>query len=140
MGVLVKNFLGKWALMKGSCVYEQGLPPLDGQYRVTQKNKDIIFQMIWLDNSGERQEFIFKSRPDGLAIPFAGGDLADSLSTYKLSERELNTVAYKNGTRVMEVKRTLSNSLDQMTVSQTVFLSESEKRTNWSSYSKIVIH
>ena len=67
-------------------------------------------------------------------------DRADSLSTYKLSERELNTVAYKNGTRVMEVKRTLSNSLDQMTVSQTVFLSESEKPTNWSSYSKIVIH
>ena len=140
MRTLVKNFLGKWALIKGSCVYEQGLPPLDGQYKVTQSNKDLIFQMVWLDNSGDKHEFTFQSRPDGLIIPFNGGDLADSLSTSKLSESELNTIAYKNGNKVMEVRRNLSNSLNQMTVSQTVFLSERDKPTNWSSYSKMVVH
>ena len=140
MGNLFKKFVGKWALLKGSCLYEQGLPPIDGQYQITYKTRDLIFEMVWLDNTGERHEFIFKSRPDGLAIPFMGGDLADSLSTTIVSERELNTIAYKNGIKVMEVRRNLSNSLNQMTISQTVFVSEKDKPTNWSSYSKVIVH
>ena len=96
--------------------------------------------MVWLDNTGERHDFIFKSRPDSLAIPFMGGDLADSLFTTIVSERELNTIAYKNQIKVMEVKRNLSNSFNQMTISQTVFVSEKDKLTNWSSYSKVIIH
>ena len=51
----------------------------------------------------------------------------------------LNTKAYLNDKKVMEVKRTLSDSLKQMTISQTVFLPDSNKMTNWSSYSKINI-
>ena len=140
MGNLFKKFVGKWALLKGSCLYEQGLPPIDGQYQITYKTRDLIFEMVWLDNTGERHEFIFKSRPDGLAIPFMGGDIADSLSTTIVSERELNTIAYKNGIKVMEVRRNLSNSLNQMTISQTVFVSEKDKPTNWSSYSKVIVH
>ena len=69
-----------------------------------------------------------------------GGDLADSLSSTIVSERELNTIAYKNGIKVMEVRRNLSNSYNQMTISQTVFVSEKDKPTNWSSYSKVIIH
>ena len=56
-----------------------------------------------------------------------------------VSERELNTKAFKDDIKVMEVKRTLSDSLKQMTVSQTVFLPDFNKLTNWSSYSKIII-
>ena len=73
-------------------------------------------------------------------MPFKGGDLADSLSSTIVSERELNTIAYKNGIKVMEVRRNLSNSYNQMTISQTVFVSEKDKPTNWSSYSKVIIH
>jgi hypothetical protein len=113
---------------------------VDGHYQITQKTKDLLFQMVWLDNTGERHDFIFKSRPDNLAMPFKGGDLADSLSSTIVSERELNTIAYKNGIKVMEVRRNLSNSYNQMTISQTVFVSEKDKPTNWSSYSKVIIH
>ena len=140
MEKIFKQFLGKWSLIKGSCVYEQGAPPVDGHYQITQKAKDLLFQMVWLDNTGERHDFIFKSRPDNLAMPFKGGDLADSLSSTIVSERELNTIAYKNGIKVMEVRRNLSNSYNQMTISQTVFVSEKDKPTNWSSYSKVIIH
>ncbi|MDA9123113.1 hypothetical protein N9J96_06385 [Paracoccaceae bacterium] len=140
MEKIFKQFLGKWSLIKGSCVYEQGAPPVDGHYQITQKTKDLLFQMVWLDNTGERHDFIFKSRPDNLAMPFKGGDLADSLSSTIVSERELNTIAYKNGIKVMEVRRNLSNSYNQMTISQTVFVSEKDKPTNWSSYSKVIIH
>ena len=140
MEKIFKQFLGKWSLIKGSCVYEQGDSPVDGHYQITQKTKDLLFQMVWLDNTGERHDFIFKSRPDNLAMPFKGGDLADSLSSTIVSERELNTIAYKNGIKVMEVRRNLSNSYNQMTISQTVFVSEKDKLTNWSSYSKVIIH
>lgn len=134
-----KSFLGKWALIKGSCVYEQGLPPLDGHYFISAKAKDLLFEMIWIDNHGERHEFRFRGRPNGLSFPFSGGELADSLTTEIISERELNTKAFKDDIKVMEVKRTLSNSLKQMTMSQTVFLPDFNKLTNWSSYSKIII-
>ncbi|MDG2097493.1 MAG: hypothetical protein P8J83_08440 [Paracoccaceae bacterium] len=134
-----KSFLGKWALIKGSCVYEQGLPPLDGHYIISVKTKDLLFEMIWIDHHGERQEFRFRGRPNGLSFPFSGGELADSLTTEIISERELNTKAFKDDIKVMEVKRTLSNSLKQMTISQTVFLPDFNKLTNWSSYSKIII-
>jgi len=140
MDNLLNFFLGKWVLIKGSCIYEQGLPPVDAQYQITYKTKDLLFEMVWLDNTGELHEFVFKSRPDGLAIPFMGGDLADSLSTVIVSERELNTIAYKNEIKVMEVRRNLSNSLNQMTISQTVFVSEKDNPTNWSSYSKVIAH
>jgi len=93
-----------------------------------------------LKNIFWKNDFIFKSRPDNLAMPFKGGDLADSLSSTIVSERELNTIAYKNGIKVMEVRRNLSNSYNQMTISQTVFVSEKDKPTNWSSYSKVIIH
>ena len=134
-----KSFLGKWALIKGSCVYEQGLPPLDGHYIISVKTKDLLFEMIWIDHHGERHEFRFCGRPNGLSSPFSGGELADSLTTEIISERELNTKAFKDDIKVMEVKRTLSNSLKQMTISQTVFLPDFNKLTNWSSYSKIII-
>ena len=133
------NFLGGWSLIKGSCVYEQGKPPLDGHCYISCKAKDIQFEMVWLDEMGERHEFVFRGRPDGIIFPFAGGELADGLATLSVSEKELNTVAYKNNAKVMEVKRTLSNSLNQMTISQTVFLPDSNKLSNWSSYSKINI-
>ena len=140
MEKIFKQFLGKWSLIKGSCVYEQGAPPVDGHYQITQKTKDLLFQMVWLDNTGERHDFIFKSRPDNLAMPFKGGNKGDSFFSSIVSERELNTIAYKNQIKVMEVKRNLSNSFNQMTISQTVFVSEKDKLTNWSSYSKVIIH
>ena len=59
MEKIFKQFLGKWSLIKGSCVYEQGAPPVDGHYQITQKTKDLLFQMVWLDNTGERHDFIF---------------------------------------------------------------------------------
>ena len=137
--MLFESFLGKWALIKGSCVYEQGSTPLDGQYVISAKAKDLIFEMIWIDHHGEHHEFMFRGRPNGLSFPFSGGELADSLTTEIVSERELNTKAFKDNIKVMEVKRTLSDSLKQMTVSQTVFLPDFNKLTNWSSYSKIII-
>ncbi len=76
-----KSFLGKWALIKGSCVYEQGLPPLDGHYFISAKAKDLLFKLIWIVNQGERHEFRFRGRQMGLSFLFSGGELADSLTT-----------------------------------------------------------
>ncbi len=136
---MVESFLGKWTLIKGSCVYEQGMVPLDGHYSILTKGKNLQFEMVWIDSEGERHEFNFCARPDGIRFPFLGGKLADSISTEIISKKELNTKAYLNDKKVMEVKRTLSDSLKQMTISQTVFLPDSNKMTNWSSYSKINI-
>ena len=131
-----QGFLGNWKLMPGSCVYEQGKPPLDGSYQIAAKGKTLQFSARWTDSDGLSHEMAFFGRPNGVAMPFNGGDLADALSVELVSDRQLDTTAWLNGNPVMIAKRTLSDSGRQMTISQTVNLPDGSTPTNWSTYER----
>ena len=125
--------------MPGSCVYEQGDPPIDGAYLIATKGKSLLFTARWTDSAGSRQEVSFEGRPNGVAMPFNGGDFADALSVELVTDRQLDTTAWRNGKALMYAKRTLSDSGKQMTISQTVHLPDGTSPTNWSTYERVVV-
>ncbi len=131
------GFLGTWTLLPASCVHEQGDPPREGQYRIMRQGKNLRFDTSWTDATGERHEISFEARPNGVAMPFDGGGLADALSVTLVSERQLDSTAWLNGKPVMHARRTLSDSGRQMTISQTVNLPDGTSPTNWSTYERV---
>lgn len=133
------GFLGRWVLMPGTCVYEQGEPPQDGTYLIAAKGKTLKFSAVWTDTAGEQQDVTFEGRPNGIAMPFDGGDLVDAISVELVSEQQLDTTAWRGGKAQMFAKRTLSDSGRQMTISQTVYLPGGTSPTNWSTYQRVPI-
>jgi len=139
MAIDLRNsgFLGFWRLMPGTCVYEQGDPPTDGSYDIELAHKTLRFTASWTDADGGSQHVTFSGPANGVAMPFAGGSLADALSIELVSERQLDSTAWKDGTALMFAKRTLSDSGRQMTISQTVRLPDGSSPTNWSTYERV---
>ncbi|WP_417450802.1 hypothetical protein [Kordiimonas sp.] len=90
--------------------------------------------MSWTDASGEEQTHSFTGVPDGDARPFAGGELADSLSVSAPSVTELNTAAYFKDRELMSVKRVLLPGGTHMEVLQAVHLPDGTTPTNIARY------
>lgn len=132
-----RGFLGRWELIEGSCVYEQGEPPLHASYVIREQDGELAFEMRWLDATGERHETSFSARPDGARVPLPDGQLADALATVIVSDGELTTTAYRDGNPLMVARRTLSDSRKQMSVSQSVRLPDGSMPTNWSTYRRV---
>jgi hypothetical protein len=123
--------------MPGTSVFEQGQPPADARYSIKSHRKDLVFKLTSVDTEGALTTVTFSGRPNGLPAPFAGGDLADQLAITLDDDRQITLAARKSGKELMTTKLSLSDSLTQMTVSQTVVLGPAEAPTNWSTYQRI---
>ncbi len=133
-GPIYQNFLGSWALDVDSCDFEQGDPPQTASYRISEDGDELVFEVDWIDVSGEAHHVSFRARPDGSLQPFKGGVLADSLSVTAVSESALHSSAYLNGVELMIAQRTLSNIGGAMHLVQTVKLPDGTTPTNRSTY------
>lgn len=114
------GFLGAWVLDPRSCNYEQGEAPRAGSYTITERSADLVFDMHWVDSSGEGHDASFAGPPDGAPHPFDGGALADALVIEAVSPRELNTRALYKGRECMVAQRQLDESGRAMRVIQLV--------------------
>ena len=116
------QFLGDWALLPESCVYEQGDAPAAGSYSIAEGDGGLVFTMHWTDAEGEQHNYSFTSVADGKSHPFDGGALAVALSVTAKSALELNSAAFKDGRELMLATRTLSADGLFMDVKQSVRL------------------
>jgi hypothetical protein len=131
---LHEGFLGLWVLVPESCEYEQGEPPVEGTYRVSEEGGVLTFQMAWTDAGGARHQLQFSGVPDGVPAPFAGDDLADALSLTAESPRELTSRAYYRGVERMVAQRQLDETGAVMRVTQLVRLPSGESPANVAIY------
>jgi len=138
-GQLHAGFLGEWILIPESCRYEQGDPPREGTYRIQEaEGGELEFEIAWIDAEGERHAVSFSGRPDGQAVPFAGGELADALAVSAVSARELTTRACWRGKERMVAQRQLDDSGLAMRVTQLVRFDDGTTLANVSIYRRRV--
>ncbi len=131
------GFLGTWVLDPSSCVYEQGEPPLAGLYRIVEGDDGRLhFHVRWTDAERREHAVSFAGNPSGEPEPFAGGDLADTLSVKAVSPRELNSTASYRGVERMVAQRQLDETGRAMRVTQIVRLPTGESLANVAIYVK----
>ncbi|MBL4839087.1 MAG: hypothetical protein JKY34_16090 [Kordiimonadaceae bacterium] len=134
---LYQQFLGNWELIPLTCVYEQGDAPIAGTYSIEETGSTLTFHMGWTDADGGQHDYSFGATSDGKPKPFRGGDLADSISVTAVSEKELNSAAYKAGKELMLAQRTLSDDGDYMEVRQIVRLPDLTEPSNFARYRRV---
>lgn len=130
------GFLGTWTLVPESCEYDQGDPPAEATYRVAESDGELIFDLAWTDAEGKSDRVTFRGKPDGAAIPFAGGDLADELRIEVVSARDLRKSALYKGKERMITQLQLDDSGAAMRVTQVVIFPDGGHLANVSIYRK----
>src|SRR5687768_1949596 len=110
MAAAYADFLGTWILDPTSCAYQQGEPPRSGRYVIEESAGVLHFSIEWVDHVGAEHRVAFSGIPDGVARPFAGGDLADALSITAVSPRELTSAALYRGKERMFAQRQLDET------------------------------
>lgn len=134
---VTKGFIGAWILIPESCNYEQGDPPLEGSYRISEtEHGRLDFEIAWTDSGGERHAVSFSGVPDGEPAPLEGGELADTMSVSAVSARELTTRAYWRGKERMVAQRQLDESGAAMRVTQLIRFDDGTTLANTSIYRK----
>lgn len=134
-------FLGSWSLDASTCDYEQGEPPRSGVYRIADDAAGVLhFVIEWVDAEGKAHEASFSGPPNGEALPFPGGDLADAFSITLVSPRELNSSAFFQGRELMIAQRQLDDTGQVMRVVQQVHLPDGTRPTNVALYRRLALH
>ena len=123
-------FLGEWRLDPSASDFEQGPAPRAGAQAIAMRGEDLVIELAWDDADGASHSETLVTRPDGRAEAFAGGDLADALTTRIVARGVLETTASYRGRERMSVIRTLSVDASSMTVVQTVALPDQTRPTN----------
>ncbi len=128
------GFLGTWVLLPETCVYEQGLPPRAGTYRIEEDGDALRFTIDWIAADGAAHAVTFAGRPDGVAVPFAGGDAVDAMAITLASPRDLRSTAYWRGQERMVAQRQLDARGDAMRVTQLVRFADGTHAANVAVY------
>lgn len=131
---LYADFLGTWVLIPESCEFGQGDPPVSGLYRIEERGDQLVFRIDWTDGSGEHHHVELAGRPDGVPVPFAGGDAVDALSIEAVSPRELRSSGYWRGEELMVAQRQLDDTGMAMRVTQVVRFLDGTRLANVSVY------
>ena len=127
-------FLGTWVLMPETCVYEQWAPPRAGTYRIDAEGDALRFTIDWIAADGAAHHATFAGRPDGVAVPFAGGDAVDAMAITLASPRDLRSSASWRGVERMVAQRQLDASGQAMRVTQLVRFADGTHAANVAVY------
>ena len=133
-----RDFLGDWELIPETCIYEQGVAPVSGRYRIEERDGALVFHMAWKDAEGEKHEYSFSGIPDGVPRDFNGGELADSLSVTAVSKLELSSSAFYAGRELMLATRSLIDDGLYLDIRQIVRLPDGTEPCNFSRYKRVL--
>lgn len=128
------GFLGTWVLMPETCVYEQGPAPRAGRYLIEEDGERLRFTIAWTAADGTDHQATFAGRPDGVAVPFAGGDAVDAIAITLVSSRDLRSTAYWRGHERMVAQRQLDAAGQAMRVTQVVRFADGTRAANVAVY------
>jgi len=132
------GFLGTWILIPQSCEYEQGEPPTEGAYAITEKAGRLLFAISWTDAQGKEQSATFSGKPDGVPEPFCVPGTVDEMSVQAVSPRELRSTAFWRGKPNMIAQRQLDETGRAMRVVQVVMFPDGERLANVATYTRSI--
>ncbi len=111
-------FFGTWKLDPTQCAYEFGLPPQSGLYRIEPEGTGLTFTAEWITPEGQPAHVVYHGIPNGQDHPSGHPAVADTIATTRVSARQLDTAAKKDGRIVYLATRVLSPDGQTMTVTQ----------------------
>ncbi|WP_253810116.1 DUF2452 domain-containing protein [Hydrotalea flava] len=106
------NFLAGWQLFPEKCVYEFGIVPKSGNYKIESilNGKSLQISMNWITVENEAYYVQFSVVPDGSLQPCEYQELADTVTAVIPDTSTLIHTFYKNEAQVLSVlHRILSN-------------------------------
>ena len=133
---LFAGFIGTWILDPSSCQYEQGDPPAEGLYSISEMDGRLFFNIAWTDADGKDNDVAFKGLTDGVPVPFVVPGAVDEMSIHATSRRELRSTAFFENKPTMIAQRQLDESGRAMRVTQVVMFPDGERLANVATYIK----
>ena len=131
---MTKNFLGKWEMLSEKSLYGKGIPPQSAIYEFKKAENSINISINWIDYEGKNFEIQYNIAPDGQRKKLESPE-ADEIMSEFVSEYQLNTSVYKNGSRIALTTRSIDSELI-MEVVQKFYPSEGEPYENIQYYKK----
>ena len=129
-------FFGTWVLDPTQSVYEAGLPPQSGTYRIDPDGESLKFTMEWVAANGQHHEMGYFTIPDGNEYPYENPAVTDAISTTRIDAHRMDTVSKKNGRIIAIGSRVLSADGTTMMVTQTSIGENGQRYNNSSVYTK----
>ena len=103
--VQVYNFLASWQLFPEKCIFEHGLAPKNGNYKIEtiQNSHGLSFTTNWVSLDNEAFYSQYEIIPDDTSKTFNNIDLADSYISTIINSSTLQIQFYKNELLVLNV-------------------------------------
>lgn len=99
------NFLASWQLFPEKCLFEKGLAPKSGNYKIESNTngKSLNICINWVSLENEAFYSQYSITPDGNLHPFENQELADSYTCEIVNASTLKTIFYKEEKQVLQV-------------------------------------
>jgi hypothetical protein len=100
------NFLSSWQLFPEKCVYQSGIVPKSGNYKIESilNGKSLQVSMNWVSIDNEAYYAQFSVTPDGSQQPCTYEDLADTIVAEIPDQSTLLHYFYKNNLLILTVQ------------------------------------
>lgn len=131
------KFVGLWKLKPEQSNYQFGAPPANGCYRIARHERGYLISMEWQTAEGDSHEMSYESVPDGQDHVYENPAIADTVSMTRVDERTLDSASKKDGVVTAHARRVLSESGQEMVVSQSGHTPDGRPFTNLSVYERI---
>lgn len=101
------NFLASWQLFPEKCIYEKGMPPKSGNYRIESihQQQELSIQINWVTLDNEAFYSHYDIKPDGQLHPFTDNSFADSISGEIINASTMEIIFVKEDQIVLRVKK-----------------------------------
>lgn len=108
---------GKWELIPELSFYEEGEPPLRGEYEIRVEENRTHFRLRWKQRNGEEKQIEFGDVADGIArdVPNPPGAQA---SYTPVDDRTLDSSMFVDGIELAYARRVVSDCDSLMAVLQ----------------------
>ena len=99
------NFLASWQLFPEKCIYDQGIAPKSGNYKVesVEQGRKLQISSNWVNIENDAFFTQYTIQPDDCLQPFENQDLADSYRSFFANASVLNIHFFKEEQLILEV-------------------------------------
>ena len=103
-----RTYLGTWILVPELCIYEEGIPPVSGIYRISQLEGDVRISIDWEAQDGSKHQIEFQAPDSGLKQP-SNNPGTSHFSITRVSPLILDSRAYAGEEEVAYARRCASD-------------------------------
>ena len=108
------SFAGRWHLVPELCQYQDGHPPLSGEYEISCTKTDVSLKTSWVDEHEKPHELTYGGPMDGTVTAMGGGKIETSFT--RVDEYRLDSSSYFDGRETSYAHRKVSEDGTLMVV------------------------